>query len=67
MTADGTLYRLAAFADALGAAMPAPLPAMQEPGSGFIDPYDLEQVTAFLSNPDRQIPDRIARLSSTRQ
>ncbi len=48
----------------LGAKIPEPLPVLEGPFSGFVDPYDIEQVTAFLSDNDREIPDRIAEICS---
>ncbi len=48
----------------LGATIPNPLPVEEEPLSPFVDPYDVEQVTAFLSDAERQIPANIAKICS---
>ena len=43
----------------LGAQVPESLPAMEESPSVFVDPHEVEQITAFLSDIDREIPDHI--------
>ena len=48
----------------LGAVIPEPLPELDERLSSFVDPYDVDRVTAFLTDSDRQIPDRIAEICS---
>ena len=48
----------------LGAEIPEPLPELDGRLSSFVDPYDVDQVAAFLANSDRVIPDRIAEICS---
>ena len=43
----------------LGAQVPESLPAMEESPSVFVDPHEVEQITAFLSDIYREIPDHI--------
>ena len=51
----------------LGAQIPMPLPILEESAYPWIDPYNVEQVTAFLSDTERQIPASIADICSIDQ